>query len=149
MSFSILKFAHHDVSTCYTCSFLSICASKGKVWKSITCNLSVKKNNAGGKKPQYKLDSFAFMNVQLSNSNNNQLLWYREDWDLFIVITQDGSACAFIRYVSCIYDYQLVGFNVLVCSALTYHCIELNYYYMVISFCDDCVSVAVYTVVLL
>lgn len=43
LSFSILKFAHHDVSTCYTCSFLSICASKGKVWKSITCNLSVKK----------------------------------------------------------------------------------------------------------
>lgn len=68
---------------------------------------------------------------------------------MFIVIKQDGSACAFIRYVSCIYDYQLVGFNVLVCSALTYHCIELNYYNMVISFCDDCVSVAVYTVVLL
>lgn len=91
------------------------------------------------------------MNVQLSNSNNNQLLWDREDWGLFIVIKQDGSACAFIRYFSCMYmyDYQLVGFNVLVCSALTYHCIELNYYYMVISFCDDCVSVAVYTVVLL
>lgn len=45
--------------------------------------------------------------------------------------------------ISCIYDYQLIGFNVLVCSIFDISLYRINYY-MVISFCDDCVSVALY-----
>lgn len=44
LSFSLFKFAHHDISIFY--SFLSICASKGEVWKSITW-ICQWKNNAG------------------------------------------------------------------------------------------------------
>lgn len=88
LSISLLKFAHHDVSICY-CQLLNCQLVLQKVRREsyrASDYLSVK-NHAREKKTRNKLDSFAFIYVLSSSSNNYwiQISRKREQQFLFVL----------------------------------------------------------------